>query len=319
MKINSFKKTITKKVILAFAITSLSISAQATDFISDAGGGPTFNGYTESTGIISISNSSSMTFQNSFLGNSSGDRFSATMGYGLNLVGNTVVYLNNLSLNNTDYNYLFINTGSKLYVDNALISSGGTEISVNSGATFIAPSFTGGVGFFVNGVGTYAEFAAYGLIYDGTISEVDTGGYWRSLGSSDIYRLRFEGGTIDLLMTSATDKIHFDFLTVRKDEDFHYDNIFKFSFTDDFIESIMTGDGYFDLTASNTIVIDSLSGSGTFSYDVTEFNDTYKWTVMDLGGDVYRITDIRLIPEPSTYAMIFGILALGLAIYRRRK
>jgi len=71
--------------------------------------------------------------------------------------------------------------------------------------------------------------------------------------------------------------------------------------------SIATGG--FD--ASNvSIVLSSTGESLTYGDDFT----------VSTIGIVTFLTDVSVaIPEPSTYAMIFGALALGLAVYRRRK
>ena len=42
-------------------------------------------------------------------------------------------------------------------------------------------------------------------------------------------------------------------------------------------------------------------------------------SIEDLGGRIALVLNLNLIPEPSTYAAIFGLLALTFAIYRRRK
>ena len=49
-----------------------------------------------------------------------------------------------------------------------------------------------------------------------------------------------------------------------------------------------------DLVADGTILVDTTKNSGYYTYTMT-------------------------IPEPSTYAMIFGAIALGFVAYRRRK
>ena len=49
-----------------------------------------------------------------------------------------------------------------------------------------------------------------------------------------------------------------------------------------------------DLVADGTILVDTTTNSGYYTYTLA-------------------------IPEPSTYAMIFGAIALGFVAYRRRK
>jgi len=61
----------------------------------------------------------------------------------------------------------------------------------------------------------------------------------------------------------------------------------------------------------------ALIGS-TFEYVDAATFDLYEGTFFENGSGVFAI-EFVLIPEPSTYAAIFGILALALAAYRRRK
>lgn len=51
----------------------------------------------------------------------------------------------------------------------------------------------------------------------------------------------------------------------------------------------------------------------------TIINYEYGGSGISLSGDQLGISISQAIPEPSTYAAIFGAFALGLAIYRRRK
>ena len=80
-----------------------------------------------------------------------------------------------------------------------------------------------------------------------------------------------------------------------------------------------------------------------FAADSVFFNSNTWWnnaliTATDAEGNVYQkdqlelvaagedfaqygkyVLSVKQIPEPSTYAAVFGALALGLALYRRRK
>jgi len=68
--------------------------------------------------------------------------------------------------------------------------------------------------------------------------------------------------------------------------------------------------GFFDVT-NLSIVLSSTGESLSYGEDF----------IVSMGGVITFLTDVSVvaIPEPSTYAMIFGALALGLAVYRRRK
>jgi|GEM_PF-6831995 len=73
--------------------------------------------------------------------------------------------------------------------------------------------------------------------------------------------------------------------------------------------SSITLGGFFD--ASNVSIVLSSTGERLSYYSDFMLSPT---------GVVTFLKDVSVaIPEPSTYAMIFGVLALGLAIYRRRK
>jgi len=56
----------------------------------------------------------------------------------------------------------------------------------------------------------------------------------------------------------------------------------------------------------------------TFEYKDLVTYDLYEGTFVEDTSGVFSIVFV-LIPEPSTYAAIFGLLALALAVYRRRK
>jgi|GEM_PF-2237213 len=99
-------------------------------------------------------------------------------------------------------------------------------------------------------------------------------------------------------------------------------NVIKYDFTDAFIEEIMNdyNEEYpYTFSVTYAFIVGTTEGDGTWAYDIASSSDSYTWTVTHIGGGFYRFSDITLIPEPSTYALIFGAMALGLAIYRRRK
>ncbi len=52
-------------------------------------------------------------------------------------------------------------------------------------------------------------------------------------------------------------------------------------------------------------------------YDVNgDLLDSNSYSLL---GGTFTYTGGTAVPEPSTYAMIFGVVALGFAAYRRRK
>jgi len=60
----------------------------------------------------------------------------------------------------------------------------------------------------------------------------------------------------------------------------------------------------------------SIYGFDTDLYGDVTLDDL---SIEDLGGKYALVLNLNLVPEPSTYAAIFGILALAFALYRRRK
>jgi len=294
MKIKTFYNYTITKVFLAFAIASLSISSVKAD---DYYGGTHENIIDPSGGYIY--NSGDLNFFNCTLGTPASGRFTIESEFSTYNVfrDNTTLYADSIALRGT-YNF---GNNSKAFVANGIY--GEVEyIWDKSTYTSITLEYDSYLEASINGTLDYISIAEYST--------------WRSVGSSSIIIMEnfsVDNSTIDLLMTSAYDTIYVD-----DTYSYGYSNNtkFQYSFTDDFIESILAGSGYFDLNVATTIVFSQLTPS---EYVVTDYNDSYTWTVTDLGGNIYRIGDIQIIPEPSTYAMIFGILALGLAIYRRRK
>ena len=87
--------------------------------------------------------------------------------------------------------------------------------------------------------------------------------------------------------------------------------------TIDFAGMNLTEDKYFTLiSATNAgVLFDALNASGNIIVDGLAVGESYAWDVTSgsIGIHFYAI------PEPSTYAAIFGALALAFAVYRRRK
>jgi len=150
-----------------------------------------------------------------------------------------------------------------------------------------------------------------GTNLDATFS-ISDGATWNSVGASNMDNLVLEDANINMVLTSASDRIVTDNLTVEGS------NIVNVGLTNDFLEEIIAMGLPQDFDVS--IVASFTDGTGSVAYDIATSNDEGStWSIDDLGNGVYRIYDITLVPEPSTYAMIFGALALGFAAYRRRK
>jgi len=298
MKINSINKFLTKGVVLAFALATLSFSsANALDIIVHDGEGFDGDNSIAANGTIQFKggNSSVDLHNNSQLGNAAGGRFSVTsvdpspLYNSIHLTENSSLYVTGISATNLNIRVV---DNSYLYSDSTIGLLGGSSVYIASG----------------------------GMIESSLIADKLTvsSAYWKSIGSSTITTgALICDSTIELVMTSGSDSIF-----VGSDSELDGDVDFKFSFTDDFIESIVGGAGYFDLSAFDSIVIVDMHDFRYMdSVSIADSNDKYTWTVTDLGGKNYRISDFSLIviPEPSTYAAIFGVIALAFVAYRRRR
>jgi len=314
MKINKLTNSI-KRAFLAFALTSLSFSsASALDIVLNFGEDYDGADIIEANGSIQyLANGANVDFSSSYLGNSLGGRWSIYSvtnpmlnPSNLNL-SDTTMYVSDFSVGN--YFNLNLRDHSFFYADNAIVFGSGCATNI-SNSTLKAPSLTTGKLLLENNA--YGEFAAN---VSGTM--ILSNSKWVSLGSSTIGFGNIQGGnnTLGLIMSSATDAIHF------VNGIFGGATNFDVNFTDDFIGSIFADTGYYDLDINNTITFSGGSMEYTFAINpnIATSNGTYTWNVTDLGGSVFRISEITVIPEPSTYAAIFGLIALAFVAYRKRR
>jgi len=306
MKTNLTQKIISKSLLLAIAITTLSFtSVNAIDFTVPAGESIEFFNQVESNGAINIGYSATATFDVSTLGNNSGGRFNVNLADNANLsLYGTTLYSNLMYGNST--NSIFLSSSSTLYAGSTPM---GIAIDVTSGSRFETYAVTEGrVGIQNN---SYAEFAAYSV--ENII--LDDNSIWRTNTASTDFLGIYGGSKVELFLEFKNSGV----LWASRIDTYYSDANFELHFSNEYIESILADTGSYDFDASGTVGYGTITGDGVINYDITTSNDTYTWTVTSLGGNLYRISDIVVIPEPSTYAMIFGVLALGLAIYRRRK
>lgn len=89
----------------------------------------------------------------------------------------------------------------------------------------------------------------------------------------------------------------------------------------DFVGDIEGGTYVFTLISSASAWnMDSFLGSGTADSDIIAMGATgISWELSKSGNDLVLTYVYGAIPEPSTYAAIFGAIVLSLAVYRRRK
>jgi len=297
---------------LAFALLLSFSTVQAKNFIAGSGETKTFTNEVEESGIIAMNNAT-MYFKNSSLGSSSGGRFTSSIATpltvlsALHLQNNTTLYTVGIGARNLD---LELNELSALYSDGAMNIR---SLDMYNQCRFIAPSVSTLETLSIRG-NSYAKFTANGV---GHLEVRDS--IWVTTGKSMVDSAYIRNVTIEFIMNSATDGVYAsDKITIDGGEVY-----LNYNLTNEFIESIMAGDGYFDIFRSNTIVGSiQILNTPSFRSSVADTNGTYSWTVTDISGGYgvdFRVSDFVLIPEPSTYAAIFGFIALVWVAYKRRK
>jgi len=314
-KINN---SLTKRALFALALTSLSLTnAFALDINVPADGRANYVDITADSGTIHLGRDSFIYFIGSHLGNDSGGRFSFTFDYPspgkysiFGLDGSSGAYgeigasLYTDGIFATDLHFDIVWRAFAFIDNNIELTGANSYVRIAETSTLIANHVKANSIYFE--IECYGEFTAEAEYMNMVTS------YWKSFGSSSVDRIRIESdSTIELVMTSEFDAIFTN--EVRLDGSLD----FNICFCDSFIDSIISGAGYFDIDLSNTIT-GSVTGPGTLNVNIADSNGEYTWTVTDLGNDIYRISDF-VIPEPSTYAAIFGVIALAFVAYRRRK
>lgn len=80
------------------------------------------------------------------------------------------------------------------------------------------------------------------------------------------------------------------------------------------VELHLTTNTYDFLLNNNVLLSGSLAGNGVFDFTYFRINGRTGFALPDLAIDNFTVSAI---PEPSTYAALFGLGALGFAAYRR--
>jgi len=193
----------------------------------------------------------------------------------------------------------------------------GAQASSNSGVLYsqnASTVATTGIDFTLNveGTGTKVEGVFLGDTVE-TNFNISDSATWASTGSSNIDNLSLDNANLEFDMTSISDSITTGNLTLEG----HSEALI--GFTNDFLEEIIAAGGSMnDIDAS--IVTSFLDGDGDITYIYKTSNDEGStWDIVNHGDGTFDISNINIIPEPSTYALIFGLLALTFATYRRRK
>ena len=291
------------------------------------------NGYVEAGGnalTVYNTNSSSMVSADNFTFKSTGYASAA-----VNISGGSA----NITNSNLDGYYAIrvshtFNTQDTVTIDNGTLTSrnaaiylnGGTQagsektVNIINGSTVSADNgilldtnniIVGKLDVNFDGEGTVAN----GRILDGvtrdTTVTVSNGAVWNTTGKSDLNNLVLDGGVINYTIGSDTDKITSGSFDVT-------DGTINIGFTDEFAEGFFLSGGDFVFDLESTIT-NSTSNLSELEVNIATSSDKYKWDLVALENEQYKLTNFREIPEPAACAAIFGALALALAAYRRRK
>ncbi len=223
----------------------------------------------------------------SIYGNESGGYVDYTLQFGNN-VGSLSTYTGNIYANNTNSTISIVKTGT-----NAQVLSGtnnnlnGGSVAVNGGVLLLASANVGDVS-----IASGAAFGAAGSLNINSLTKAD-GGYLAFDFSQADYTINIENTLIGNIL--STDFFFSGFDMEELDVEM---TLISFADEANMNESLKSLAGKtFEYVDAKT----SEKYKGTFSIDGTNFNVTFE------------------VPEPSTWAAIFGALALAFAIYRRRK
>jgi len=288
MKINLIRKLLSKSLLLASAIVGLTFStANAVDYYSEESEYTTYHDLTDYTPLgIYVNAGAHLVFSNSLLGHSAyntnyiriGEQVMGIFEATLSLETGTTVFVNQIDLTQGIRAYLFLENNVTLYFSGTF----------NNYADDFQMKIMNNSLFSIN----------YHL-------------------SNEIRNLTLSDSTIELGFWTAS---HNSNSTLTLDNlALIGTNTILYNLSELFIAEVYAGAGYFDIYTDTVVCSYNTYGSGTLEHYIPESVGNYVWTVTHIGGDGYRIENITMIiPEPSTYAMIFGVLALGLAIYRRK-
>ena len=161
----------------------------------------------------------------------------------------------------------------------------------------------------IEGAGTKVDGAVLGAnrVVIMTVSDSAT---WSSTGASVMDKLILDNANVEFTLTTQGDAITAGDMSTSGMSDITID------FSNDFLNEITDG---FMFDTDTAIIIGS-GEKGNINYIIAGQNkDGSTWDVTDNHDGTYTISNINVVPEPATYAVIFGAMALALAAYRRRK
>jgi len=309
MKINTLNKTISMGVFLASCFAALSLSSlQAADFIADGYGPILRDQYVNAPegGTIHAHNGGYIDITDSIFGSESG-RFTIIADdnngqASLVSLYKATVYADSISMHSEK----FLSQNLVSLMDSDINVSNAIHISNNGRLELEDSNLKGEILGYGNSTLWVLNSNIDGRIVNLSDAEFNGSSTWKSVGSSSINNLISSGDlTVDFYITDNSDTLSLSNVTG--------DVSVIVNFTDEFIEQYL--ESYYEFNMFATIVGDI----SNVNWDIAYSNGHYSWNVRSPSNGSFVIENITIIPEPSTYAMIFGVLALGLAIYRRRK
>jgi len=324
MKINTLNKTITKGVFLASCFAALSLtSLQADDYLANAGQKFTFNDIIDTTGgSIGAFDGGRLTFNNAMLYKVADVRVESSFAENAMIdFVNSTVYADQIAIGeNSVGTQSILLENSSLYVANTLaIGRHAQFLSVDSNLKAdivgLSPINSGMHLQNTNFVGSIVD-----LEYVWFHGKNNT---WKVTDYTGVGYLEINSETSLTLEYNINWHyvVYFETVFIAHDSELTLNIGLDEIFTDEMLSNC---DGIFYWNIFDSVSTSAYWGPGTFgdgslNVNILTSNSNYKWDVVHIEADVYEFSNFEKIPEPSTYAMIFGVLALGLAIYRRRK
>ena len=207
-------------------------------------------------------------------------------------------------------------TGGANQIVSVLNISGGAKVSSESGVLYNERGAgglldqPGSLHINVEGAGTVVEGRVDNQIFSNFEFAVKDYAKWTSTGPSSMNKLVLDNANIEFTLTNMADAIIAGDMSTSGMSDVVID------FSNDFLNDIT--DGFvFD---TNGVVIIGRGEKDNINYIVLGQNkEGSTWDAINNGDGSYTINNINVVPEPSTYAVIFGVLALALSVYRKRK
>ena len=244
----------------------------------------------------------------------------------------------NISLKNSSVSEDIITSGLSKGTQTEAVVCGNVNITLDSssvGGTIYAggrgenTTIEGNASITMKGRGSDAGYNIVGIGQDGGIVKGKSTLIFDSFNSGDGAKLSassFHKVDVNSSLVNFTEALNCETLSVSEDskvllvDGSAFDKL-SIAFQEDFSQGKT---GSVDLEtifgSSTSIVLSSLQEEAGASFTVKD-SSGQEWSVAskDFADNTLSFVVGSQVPEPSTYAAIFGALALGFAVYRRRK